>query len=66
MRIPVEDIEEFEARRTLMSRARQGDHKAKATLLALYNVTIYSGTELPPGDSSACGQVSRGPGGTPV
>ena len=55
MRIPVEDVEEFEARRTLMRRARQGDHKAKATLLALYNVTIYSGTELPSSGSSACG-----------
>jgi hypothetical protein len=66
MRIPVEDVEEFEARRTLMRRARQGDHKAKATLLALYNVTIFSGAELPSGGSSACRQVSRGPGGVPV
>ena len=62
MRIPFEDVEEFEARRTLMSRARQGDHKAKATLLARYNVTIYSGAEFPP--TPADGQAARRSGGT--
>ena len=45
MRIPFEDAEEFEARRTLMSRARQGDDHAKAILLARYKVTIYSEAE---------------------
>jgi len=46
MRIPFEDVEEFEARRTLMNRARQGDDSAKAILLARYKVTIYSEPDL--------------------
>ena len=62
MRIPFEDVEEFESRRTLMRRARQGDHKAKATLLALYNVTIYSGAEFP--STAAGGQAARHSGDT--
>jgi hypothetical protein len=46
MRIPFEDVEEFESRRMLMNRARQGDDSAKAILLARYKVTIYSEADL--------------------
>jgi hypothetical protein len=62
MRIPSEDVEEFEARRTLMSRARQGDDSAKALLLARYKVTIYSEAELRSTGPSACGKSARGSG----
>jgi hypothetical protein len=62
MRIPSEDAEEFEARRTLMSRARQGDDNAKALLLARYKVTIYSEAELRSIGAPAFGKSARGSG----
>lgn len=44
--IPLEEVEERELRRQLLSQARTGDPNAKARLFDLYGVRVYSPAEM--------------------
>jgi len=46
MAFSLDESEEQELRRRLLTQARQGDPAAKAELFDLYGVVVYAGTEV--------------------